>query len=127
MRRLVMVCRGPCEAARRCTTARQNTHVIERREVLYRRHPWFGRLVHVHQMIDKPGEAVFRCNLTDCRSDRLLEVPIWMFDRAACAACRRVAMAHVDLDTLTVLVELVRDAGCTSFVDFQAEVTRVAA
>jgi hypothetical protein len=36
-------------------------------------------------------------------------------------------MAHVDLDTLTVLVELVRDAGCTSFVDFQAEVTRVAA
>jgi DUF1365 family protein len=30
-------------------------------------------------------------------------------------ACRRVDMAHVDLDTLTVLAELVRDAGRNSF------------
>lgn len=38
-----------------------------------------------------------------------------MFDRAACADCRGVDMAHVGLDTLTVLVELVRDADRRSF------------
>jgi len=37
-----------------------------------------------------------------------------MFDRAACVACRRVDVAHVGLDTLTSLAELVRDAGSTS-------------
>ena len=70
---------------------------------------------YAHEVIDKPGEAVFRCNLTGGRSDRSLEVPVWMFDRAVCAACRGVDTAHVGLDTLTVLAELVRDAGCTSF------------
>ena len=76
----------------------QNTHVTDRREVLYPWHPWFGRSVYVHYAIDKPGDAVFRCNLTGRRSDRLLEVPIWMFDRAACASCRRSGSAHVGLE-----------------------------
>lgn len=98
-----------------CTTERQNTHVIDRREVLYRWHPWFGRSVYVHEVIDKPGVTVFRCNLPGSRSDRSLEVPVWMFDRAACAGCRGVDTAHVGLDTLTVLAELVRDTGRNSF------------
>ena len=66
-------------------------------------------------MIDKPGVAVFRCNLTGGRPDRSLEVPVWMFDRAACAGCRRVDTAHVGLDTLTVLADLVSHAGRSSF------------
>lgn len=98
-----------------CTIERQNTHVNDRREVLYRWHPWFGRTVYVHEVIDKPGVAVFRCNLTGCRSDRSLEVPFWMFDRVACAGCRDVDTAHVGLDTLTVLAELVRETGRHSF------------
>jgi hypothetical protein len=91
----------------RYTTERQNTHVNDRREVLYRWHPWFGRSVYIHEVIDKTGVAVFRCNLTGGRSDRSLEVLVWMFDRAACAGCRGVDTAHVGLDTLTVLAELV--------------------
>lgn len=97
---------------RYCTTGRQNTHVTDRREVLYPWHPWFGRLVYVHSVVDKPGDAVFRCNLTGLRSDRLLEVPIWMFDRTACASCRRSVSAHVSLEALKALAGLVFDAAC---------------
>ena len=74
--------------------------------------PWFGRSVYVHSVIDKPGDAVFRCNLTGLRSDRLLEVPIWMFDRTACASCRRSGFAHVGLEALRALAGLVSDAAC---------------
>ena len=95
-----------------CTTERQNTHVTDRREVLYPWHPWFGRSVYVHSVVDKPGDAVFRCNLTGRRSDRLLEVPVWMFDRAACASCRRSGSAHVSLEALSALAGLVFDAAC---------------
>lgn len=103
----------------RCTTKRQNTHVIDQREVLYRWHPWFGQSVYVDEVIDKPGDAVFRCNLTGVRSDRFLEVPIWMFDRAACSACCRAETAHVGHDALKALAGLICDAGCT-FVDISA-------
>lgn len=65
-------------------------------------------------MIDKSGEAAFRCNLTGRPSDRFLEVPVWMFDRAACVVCRQVDTAHVDLDALRTLSGLVRDVGCVS-------------
>ena len=94
------------------TTERQNTHVTDRREVLYPWHPWFGSSVYVHTVVDKPGGAVFRCNLTGRRSDRLLEVPIWMFDRAACASCHRSDSAHVGLEALKALAGLVSDAAC---------------
>ena len=114
MRCLASVCRARCEAARGCTTERQNTHVTDRREVLYRWHPWFGQSVYVHEVVDKSGEAVFRCNLTGRWSDRLLEVPIWMFDRSACTACRRVDTAHVGLDDLEALAGLVCDIDCGS-------------
>jgi len=97
-----------------CRTERQNTHVIDRREVLYRWHPWFGRSVYVHEVIDKPGAAVFRCNRTGSRLDRSLEVAVWMFDRTACAACRLVDTAHVGLDALRTLAGLVCDAGWIS-------------
>jgi cytochrome c551/c552 len=98
-----------------CTTARQNTHVIECREVLYRWHPWFGQSVYTHHEIDKPGDAVFRCNLTGGRSDRFLEVPVWMFDRVACASCHEADTANVGLYALAALADLIRDADCTSF------------
>ena len=38
-----------------------------------------------------------------------------MFDRAACVGCRGVDTAHVGLNALTELVELVRDADRASF------------
>ena len=68
-------------ASCRCTTRSQNAHGTEERELLYRWHPWAGRSVHVHEVIEKAGWVAFRCSLTGIASDRRLEVPVWMFDR----------------------------------------------
>jgi hypothetical protein len=54
------------------------------REVLYRFHPWFGRNVCVHAMIERAGSVVFRCSLDGSDAARWLEIPAWMFDRAFC-------------------------------------------
>ena len=36
---------------------------------------------HVHEALAK-GTAIFRCSLSGASSDRLVEVPAWMFDRS---------------------------------------------
>src|SRR5262249_54180096 len=90
-------------AARGCTTRRQNAHGTEERELLYPWHPWTGRLVHVHEVIDKAGAKTCRCSLSGLASGRWLEVPAWMFDRAACGKCRTGAVAHVDMTALCLL------------------------
>ena len=68
-------------ASGRCTTRSRNAHGTEERELLYRWHPWVGRRVYVHEVIEKAGWLAFRCSLTGIASDRRLEVPVWMFDR----------------------------------------------
>ena len=93
-----------------CSTERHNTHFTGRREVLYSWRPWSGRSVYVHELIDKAGALVLRCNLTGRRLDRLLEVPVWRLDRLACACCCPVGMAHVNLERLHALAGLVYDA-----------------
>jgi len=62
-----------------CTTEQQDTHGTEVRELSYPWHPWSGRLIHIHQVLDK-GIAVFRCSLTGDADGRWLEIPVWMFD-----------------------------------------------
>src|ERR1700682_5110166 len=49
-------------------------------------HPWAGCLVHIHEVVEKAGREVFRCSLSGRVSGRWLEIPAWMFDRAARAA-----------------------------------------
>ena len=47
---------GPGAGGRRCRTRRRNAHrtgEAEEREVLYRWHPWSGRVVHVHEVVEK--------------------------------------------------------------------------
>lgn len=51
--------------------------------MLYPRHPWSGRRVHVHEVIEKPGWAMFRGSRTYVASDYRLESLAWMFDRVA--------------------------------------------
>ena len=75
--------RSPHAGVLRCTTRFENAHRTARREVLYRYHPWFGREVYVHAVIDKVDGVVFRCTLEGSEASRWLEVPAWMFDRAA--------------------------------------------
>jgi hypothetical protein len=62
----------------------KNAHRTAWREVLYRFHPWFGRDVCVHAIIERAGIVVFRCTLDGSDAARWLEIPDWMFDRGLC-------------------------------------------
>src|SRR5271169_3315948 len=57
-------------------------------QLLYPWHPWAGCLVNVHEVVEKAGREIFRCSLSGRASGRWLEIPAWMFDRAARAAWR---------------------------------------
>jgi len=96
-----------------CTTRRQNTHGTEVRELLYPWHPWLGRLVHVHEALSK-GTHIFRCSLSGASSDRLLEVPSWMFDRSVSGCWRSLPVPHVDFASLHTLARLLKDADASS-------------
>jgi hypothetical protein len=43
-------------AAPGCTSERGKTHVTEALEVLYPWHPWFGRTVYIHEVIERGDE-----------------------------------------------------------------------
>jgi hypothetical protein len=94
---------GPSAAGDNCTTRRQNAHRTEERKVLYPWHPWAGCIVHIHEVIEKAAGDVARCSHDDRASGRLLELPIWMFDRSACAPMRVEAFPRVDIAALQAL------------------------
>ena len=94
---------GSSEAARCCTTRRDNAHKIEERKVLYPWHPWFGRAVHVHEVIEKRAGGILRCSLDGGASGRWLELPKWMFDREACLPMRMATAPRVDSAALLAL------------------------
>ena len=73
-----------------CTKRRDNAHKVEELEVLYRWHPWFGRVVHVHEVIEA---GVLHCSPDGDASRRCLELPKWMFDRATCLRERFAAFS----------------------------------
>jgi hypothetical protein len=81
------------------------------RELLYRWHPWFGMRVASHGAVDKADGVVFRCTLSGSATDRWLEVPAWMFDRARCLDSPRLtASPFVSMDALSVLSDLLQQA-----------------
>src|SRR3977135_2319451 len=88
---------------------RSNAHGIAEHELLYPWHPWAGCLVHIHEVIEKSGREVFRCSRSGRASDRWLEVPAWMFDRAGSAAWRVRAAPRVDIAVLRALATLLQD------------------
>ena len=96
-------------ASCRCTTRSQNAHGTEERELLYPWHPWAGRSVCVHEVIEKAGWAAFRCSLTGATSDRQLEVPVWMFDRAASQGWQVGATPAASVAALGALAALLHD------------------
>src|SRR6202022_475583 len=108
----------PCstlsECACHCTTRRRNAHGIAEYELLYPWHPWAGCLVHIHEVVEKAGREVFRCSLSGRASGRWLEIPAWMFDRAARAAWRVGAAPYVDIAVLTALAALLQDVTSVS-------------
>jgi len=54
-------------------------------------------------VIEKAAGEVVRCSHGDGASGRLLELPIWMFDRSACAPMRVEAFPRVDIAALQAL------------------------
>src|SRR5258707_1535806 len=97
-----------------CTTRRRNAHGITEDQLLYPWHPWAGCLVHIHEVVEKAGREVFRCSLSCRASARWLELPAWMFDRAAGAAWRVGAAPYVDIAVLTALATLLQDVTSVS-------------
>ena len=107
-----MSCRqGSNVAAGRCTTRRSNAHRTEERKVLYPWHPWAGCIVHIHAVIEKAAGNVVRCSHDDGASGRLLELPIWMFDRAACAPMRVETFPQADIAALQAFADIARCDG----------------
>lgn len=92
-----------------CTTRLENAHRTVRREVLYRYHPWFGREVSAHAVIDKLDGVVFRCTLEGSEAARWMEIPAWMFDHAACgrepSLLAEPFVSVAALDALSVLLD----------------------
>src|SRR5258708_9666311 len=104
--------KGACEP--RYTTRRRNAHGIAEYELLYPWHPWARCLVHIHEVVGKAGGEVFRCSLSGQASGRWLEIPAWMFDRAARAAWRVGAAPYVNIAVLTALAMLLHDVTSVS-------------
>ena len=95
------------DAGRDCTTRFENAHRTLRREVLYWLHPWASREVSVHAVIDKADGVVFRCTPDGSETERWLEIPAWMFDRASCAQDQALTThPFVGLDALMDLSAL---------------------
>ena len=97
-----------------CTTRRQNTHVtesVDQREVVYPWHPLGGPVVFVREVIEKASGAFARCRELGDRQGRVLEVPVWMLDAAACRTVRRAASPVADLRALVALRVLLSESG----------------
>jgi len=106
-----------CEVDSYYTRGHRKTHVTESGEVLYPWHPWFGRVVYFHQLIELGREHILRCDLGEKPTARCTNVPAWMFDRAACLRVRRADTPQVELAALICLKALLAEvANRTSLV-----------
>jgi len=57
----------------------------------------------MHEVIEKTAGNVVRCSHDGGTSNRLLELPIWMFDRAACAPMRVGRFPQANIAALAAL------------------------
>src|ERR1700730_1483372 len=92
------------------TTQQHNTHIRDLREICYSWHPWHGRAVWVHATLVKRGRAVAHCSLEELQTSRVLEVPLWMLDVAACCKTRVSKPGFVSAQSLRELKELLQSA-----------------
>jgi hypothetical protein len=97
----------PDDFVHRGTTQQRNTHI--RDEIRYSWHAWHGRAVWVHASLVRRGRAVAYCSLEDEKS-RVLEVPLWMLDVAACSKTQVSKLGFVSTDSLRELKEILESA-----------------
>src|SRR5215831_18035203 len=92
------------------TTQQHNTHITDVREICYSWHPWHGRAVRVHASLVKRGQAVAYCSLEEVPACRVLEVPLWMLDVAACCKIRASQPPFAIAQSLRDLKEVLQAA-----------------
>jgi hypothetical protein len=100
-------------AASISTTSHHNTHSTAAGDevaVLYAWHPWAGRLVRLHEVIERAVGAAARCSLVDAPLTRTQEIPVWMLDPVACRTMRATGEPVAALSALTRLRALLADA-----------------
>src|SRR5215469_3501739 len=102
--------RAPGAGAGGCTTQQHNTHIRDLREICYSWHPWHGRSVWVRAILVKRGRAVAHCSLEDVPTCRVLEVPLWMLDVAACCKTRISKPGFASAQSLRDLKEVLQSA-----------------
>jgi hypothetical protein len=102
--------RAPGAGADDCTTQQHNTHIRDLREICYSWHPWHGRAVWVHATLVKRGQAVAHCSLEDVQTSRVLEVPLWMLDVAACCKTQVSKRGFASAQSLRELKEVLQSA-----------------
>jgi hypothetical protein len=103
----------------RCTTRQPKTHITEHREVCYRWHCCFGKSVGIKEGVNKAYGAVFRCVIDAEEFPNTLEIPKWMFDRAACALMVNEVNPSVSVCALLDLQLLLRSASTSDMLEDQ--------
>lgn len=106
-------CRRSCDIDDGCTTLHHKTHNTSLKlargdtaKVAYAWHPWFGRLVVVHDLKTRSSGVFARCRPDGAASGALQEVPAWMLDVAVCSRMRAMVVPVVSLPALKDLVVL---------------------
>ena len=94
--------KGRSEASGCCKTPSINTHKPGKNKIVYEFHPWFGRELSVHCVVEK-GMGLVRCTRQGDLQPRALEVPLWMFDHLTCVSVRLRKRPQVDLAALDAL------------------------
>jgi hypothetical protein len=85
-------------------------HITDVREICYSWHPWHGRAVRVHTSLVKRGQAVAYYRLEDVLACRVLEIPLWMLDVAACCKTRASKSVFASAQSLRGLKEILQAA-----------------
>ena len=101
--------RAQSVGGRRCTTRRHKTHNTgcgDEVMVVYAWHPWAGRSIRVHDVVERAGSAAARCSLVGAPVDRLQEIPVWMLDAASCRWMSASATPAATLSALEALRSL---------------------
>ena len=78
--------------------------------VAYAWHPWAGRLVRVHEVIERTTGTSARCGLVDAAVDRVQEIPVWMLDAAVCRSMRAATEPVAAVSALLTLRSLLSEA-----------------
>ena len=81
---------GPNGGVRDCTSPHQKTHGTEAGdevEVVYPWHPWVGRTVCVHEVVERGAITSARCSLAGAAPVRIRELPLGCLMQRAAARC----------------------------------------